>query len=213
LHGTAVLGIETTATGARVRTQSRTQNQTLDCDFLLVAAGAWLPSLLPELHFPVSVERRVLAWFTPDAPQPLADGRMPIFCLDADGGWYGMPTLEGQVKLGHDKHLRQSIDPDAATLLPNAEDAAFLARCPERYLARFQASPAAMKACIYTLSTDHHFLMDWAADRLLAFSCCSGHGFKYAPVYGQIAADLLSGREAPALFRIQRAAIVANRFA
>jgi sarcosine oxidase len=54
-----------------------------------------------------------------------------------------------------------------------------------------------MKPCIYTLSEDHHFLIDRhpAHSNVLIFSCCSGHGFKYAPVYGEIAADMISGRQ------------------
>lgn len=213
LHATSVLGIETLPQGARVRTA----HETLTCDFLIVAAGSWLPKLLPELSFPVSVERRVLAWFSPRIAENLSDGRMPIFCLDADGGWYGMPTPEGSVKIGHDKHLRQQIDPDAPTILPSAEDVSFLSPCVERYLAGFQAQSSATKACIYTLSADHHFLIDRLPgnERVLIFSCCSGHGFKYAPVYGEIAAEMIAGtlRTEQDLFRLERGSVAANRFA
>jgi len=213
LFDTPALAIELLQTSARVRTA----NETLDCDYLIVSAGSWLPKLLPDLAFPVTAERRVLAWFEPFAAEELCDGRMPIFCLDADGGWYGMPTPDGMVKVGHDKHLRQRINPDQATIEPDAQDAAALSPCVERYLSGFHAQPSAMKACIYTISTDHHFLIDRHpdSDRVLIFSCCSGHGFKYAPAYGEIAADLIAGNPRPELdiFRLARGEVAVTRFA
>lgn len=191
-HDTAVRAIEYLQDGVRVRTA----DQVLIADFLVVAAGSWLPKVVPELTFPVSTERRVLAWFDLVAPEPLMDGRMPIFVLDAGGGWYGMPTPDGQVKIGHDKHFEQRIDPDAAPSPAGAQDEAFLAGCVRQFLTGFAAKPAAMKPCIYTISEDHHFLIDRHPEHanVLFFSCCSGHGFKYAPAYGGIAADLIDGR-------------------
>ncbi len=212
LHDTAVLEIEYLREGVRVRTADRT----VTADFLVVAAGSWLPKLLPELAFPVTPERRVLAWFDAKSPQLLTDGRLPIFVLDADGGWYGMPTPNGQVKIGHDKHLRQPIDPEAMPIAANAEDGAFLSRCARQYLVGFHEQPTAMRPCIYTLSEDHHFLIDRhpARENVLIFSCCSGHGFKYAPVYGEIAADLIGGaaRDDLASLRLRRSGNLATRF-
>jgi glycine/D-amino acid oxidase-like deaminating enzyme len=74
--------------GVRVHTGT----ETLTCDILVVAAGSWLPKLVPDLPSSLVVERRVIAWFPPRLEEPLTDGRLPIFCLDADGGWYGMPS-------------------------------------------------------------------------------------------------------------------------
>jgi sarcosine oxidase len=128
-----------------------------------------------------------------------------------------MPTPGGAVKIGHDKHLRQRIDPDRPTTLPDAEDLAVLSPCVERYLSGFAEQPAAMKACIYTIAADHHFLIDRHPDsaNVLIFSCCSGHGFKYAPVYGEIAADLIAGKSRPELdlFRLARGHVPVTRFA
>ena len=73
-----------------------------------------------------------------------------------------------------------------------------------------------MKPCIYTLSEDHQFLIDRhpARENVLIFSCCSGHGFKYAPVYGEIAADLIGGaaRDDLASLRLRRSGNLATRF-
>ena len=212
LHDAAVSAIEYRRDGISVRLAI----EKVTADFLVIAAGSWLPRLLPELEFPVSTERRVLAWYQPLYPEHLIDGRIPIFVLDADGGWYGMPTSEGQLKIGHDKHLRQRIDPDALPIPANATDELFLSRCVTEYLAGFARQPASMKPCIYTLSDDHHFLIDRhpAHANVLVFSCCSGHGFKYAPAYGDIAADLLEGRQRDdlAALHLERSGTAATRF-
>jgi sarcosine oxidase len=120
----------------------------------------------------------------------------PIFVLDADGGWYGMPTPDGRLKIGHDKHLRQQIDPDQLPVSANTEDAMRLSTCIRNYFVGFSEQPCEMKPCIYTLTEDHHFIIDRHPEyaNVLIFSCCSGHGFKYAPAYGEIAADLISGK-------------------
>ena len=107
-----------------------------------------------------------------------------------------MPTPDGRIKLGHDKHLRQEIGPDQLPIGASAEDAVKLSACIRDYFTGFSVQPCEMKPCIYTLTEDHHFVIDRHPEHanVLIFSCCSGHGFKYAPAYGEIAADLVSDK-------------------
>ena len=51
---------------------------------------------------------------------------------------------------------------------------------------------AAAKTCLYTMTPDHDFLIDRlpGAPNIIVASPCSGHGFKFAPVIGEILADL-----------------------
>ena len=194
LHDTRVDGIDPGPNGVAVRTA----NETIEGDILIASAGGWMPKLFPDLALPLSPERRVIAWF--DAAVA-TDGSVPIFCLDGEGGWYGMPTPDGTIKVGHDKHLHQRIDPDNPTLEPDAADAARLSPCVQRYFNGLSSEPAAMKACIYTLTPDKHFVVDRhpAHENIVLFSCCSGHGFKYAPAYGGIAEDFIRGVARPDL--------------
>lgn len=192
LHGTRVIGIDPRPQGVTVRTE----RETIEADVLIVAAGSWLPRLLPGLDLPLQVERRVMAWFQPERNEPLSDGRLPVFCLDGEGGWYGMPTLDGRVKLGHNHHFNERIDPDRPTIEPGEADADKLMDCVARYFRGFEPRPSAMKSCVYTLMPDHNFIIDRHPEHanVIVFSCCSGHGFKYAPDYGTIAADLVAGK-------------------
>jgi sarcosine oxidase len=212
LHNTRVIDVDARAT----RVTIGTQREPITGDFLIVAAGSWLPKLLPELDLSLSAERRVLAWFEPQQSEALDDGRLPIFCMDSDGGWYGMPTPEGKLKLGHDKHLGQRVDPDQGTTAPGEADAARLTPCVDRYFKGFNPQPSAMKTCIYTITPDHHFIIDRhpANANVILFSCCSGHGFKYAPEYGKIALDMVRGKPRPDLdqFRLNRGGSAITRF-
>jgi sarcosine oxidase len=212
LHDTAVLGIEACSDKVEVRTAQ----ETLAGDVVVVAVGGWLPRLLPELQLSLLTERRVVGWFQPKIGAEFSGRGLPIFCLDADGGWYGMPTPDGRIKIGHDKHLRQRIDPDWLPIAPNAEDAAKLSNCIRSYFVGFDEDPCEMKPCIYTLTTDHNFIIDRHPlhSNVLIFSCCSGHGFKYAPVYGEIAADLIAGMPRPELdsFGLVRGGGMVTRF-
>jgi len=51
---------------------------------------------------------------------------------------------------------------------------------------------AAAKTCFYTMTPDHDFIIDRhpGAPNIIVASPCSGHGFKFAPVIGEILADL-----------------------
>jgi len=50
---------------------------------------------------------------------------------------------------------------------------------------------ALTEACTYTMTPDHDYVFDTAADgKVVVLSCCSGHGFKLAPLIGAATADL-----------------------
>ena len=52
--------------------------------------------------------------------------------------------------------------------------------------------------CLYTLTKDEHFVIDWKLDSvntILFVSACSGHGFKFTSVIGEIVADLVIKNE------------------
>jgi sarcosine oxidase len=207
IFNTPVLGIDYSPNAVTVATAE----QTYQCDYLIVAAGSWLTRLLPELGLSLRTERRVLAWHQSLAHEDLTDGRLPAFVLDAGGGWYGMPTPGGRIKIGHDKHLQQQVDPTQPSIAPNAEDAVWLAGIMP-FLRGFAPQPDEMKPCIYTITGDHNFIIDHhpAHANVLLFSCCSGHGFKFAPVYGEIAADMLAGNPRPDLASLRMSRIPAR---
>ena len=66
---------------------------------LVIAAGAWLPKLTPELNLPLTVERNVLFWYEPVAsPEVFEPDRLPVWILEIDDehAFYGFPNVPGQ---------------------------------------------------------------------------------------------------------------------
>lgn len=53
---------------------------------LVLTAGAWLGSLVPDLHLPLQVERESVCWFTPTAdPGSIAADRIPMWVVASEG--------------------------------------------------------------------------------------------------------------------------------
>jgi glycine/D-amino acid oxidase-like deaminating enzyme len=62
----------------------------------------------------------------------------------------------------------------------------------ERYLPGAQGQVTATLTCLYTMTPDKHFVIDMHPhDSRVVYACgFSGHRFKFAPVIGEVLADL-----------------------
>lgn len=163
-------------------------------DAIIVAAGSWAGKLLPEFAGRLAVKRRVVGWFQTDMPRML-----PVICIDNEDGVYGMPAPRGLYKLGLHA-VGGATDPDDVRE-PDEADAALLARQAASLLPQHDPLPMRMARCLYTVTPDENFLIAPSAssERVLLFSACSGHGFKYAPVFGELAEEWLAGKPSPEL--------------
>lgn len=178
--------------------------ETIQAEKVVLAAGAWTTRLLsghpelgprPRLH----VERNWVAWLEPvDGPgsPAFAPGRFPIFIWDRPGelAHYGFPAVRGdlpKVAFHHAGQGQPPQDPDAARPGPTDEQRrALLARLRETIPA-LAGRIAQTSTCLYTNTSDGHFVLDrLAGGRLVLASPCSGHGFKFATVLGEVLADL-----------------------
>lgn len=162
-------------------------------DAVIVAAGAWARTLLPEFAGKLAVKRRVVAWFETPAPKLL-----PVICIDNEDGVYGMPAPRGHYKLGLHAVGGAVDDPDTVCP-PNESDAEMLSEHVRALLPQHNPDPVRMARCLYTVTPDENFLIAPSArhERVLMFSACSGHGFKYAPVFGELAQEWLEGNLSP----------------
>ena len=164
-------------------------------DRLVLAAGPWLPGLVPELGLPLSVERQPLFWFAPTGPaELLAPERLPVYIveLDAAHAFYGFPLLPGQGAKVARHHGGRQADPDSVDRQADEADEEEVRRFIERYLPLANGRRLNAQVCMYTNTPDHHFIVDVhpADGRVVVCSPCSGHGFKFSNVIGSIAADL-----------------------
>jgi sarcosine oxidase len=189
-----VLAVEPHRDGVRVKTA---QGDVL-ASRAIVAAGPWLKSLLPHLPAPIRVTRQVLGWFEPvEAADLFAAERFPVFLLqNPDGVFYGFPTDASGVKVArhiHEHHhLDEAVDPDRHDRTVSAADEAAIRRVLAAHLPAANGRLAAAKTCLYTMAPDGDFILDRLpeCEAIIVASPCSGHGFKFAPVIGEILADL-----------------------
>jgi len=73
-----------------------------------------------------------------------------------------------------------------------SDDEALIRAALAEHLPAANGRLVAAKTCLYTTTPDGHFLIDRlpGASNIIVASPCSGHGFKFAPVIGEILADL-----------------------
>lgn len=185
-----VAGIDREGPACRVRTASGEY----EADRVVVAAGAWAPSLVPELDGVLEVERQVLVWFDPPPESPdcvwaaeWAEGHLVYgFPPDADG-------------------LKMALHHDGRTTTPDAVDRTVTGADIEavRHAVAGVLGPLGevrrSATCLYTNTPDEHFALGPLPGdpRIVVASACSGHGFKFLPATGEAVAALACGEASP----------------
>ena len=192
----AVQGWDAPASEVRVHLQ----NGTITAASLIITAGAWTGNLLRDLHLPLAVKRKVIAWFDPLAPELFAADRIPVFTF-AENAIYGFPSVPGLgVKLA--EHAGGSYLPhaDSPVSPPGAADLDPIAAIAAKYMPKLAGSyPEARSrllrsaTCLYTMTPDEDFIVDRHPEfsNVVFATGFSGHGFKFAPLIAVALADLV----------------------
>jgi sarcosine oxidase len=161
---------------------------------LVIAAGSWLPRLLPKLAAHLWVERSVLFWFEPRGELD-AFTKLPVYIVeDTDRFYYGFPydPTRGLKMAG--LHFGDRVDPDTVDREPSAKDEERVRAWLRLRMPLANGERRRAQVCLYTNSPDSHFIIDRDGQVTYA-SACSGHGFKFATAVGEILADLaMTGR-------------------
>jgi sarcosine oxidase len=167
---------------------------------LVISAGAWIGALLPELHTNFRIERQVLYWFEPIAgTEGFASERCPIHIWQFDGGrfFYGFPDKGAGVKLAF-HHGGEAATAEGVRRTVGPEEIAEIRAAVRRFVPAADGRLLDSVVCLYTNTPDEHFWIDRhpVHPNVLVASPCSGHGFKFAPVIGEMLADMVEGRPA-----------------
>jgi sarcosine oxidase len=185
-HGDAVTLTTTDAAGVSTSTRTRS---------LVAAVGSWAPTLVGDLlaergaRLPaIRVTQEQPAHF----PSRLPDEAWPSFVHWADGDdVYGLLTPGEGVKVGF-HGTGPVVDPDQRDFAPVAAEAARLQAYVERFVPGVDASAPTFISCLYDNSPDEDFVIDRRGPITVATGF-SGHGFKFAPLLGEMLADLATG--------------------
>lgn len=161
---------------------------------LILSLGPWFEDALEQLGVPLRIQRNVQAWFLP-AVNGYKAGVFPSFLLDRAGlpaPLYGFPDFGHGVKAAFHGFGETTTATKVERAIDHDRDVAPIVREMERWMPGSAATFLEAKPCMYSLTPDSHFIMDRHPQYRNVILCggFSGHGFKFAPVMGEIAAGL-----------------------
>jgi len=162
---------------------------------VIVATGSWIGELVPALRSHAVPIKQVVAWYQPADGFVTMPQRMPVFIRDEgeNGSFFGFPAIgvDG-VKVGRHAHFREQIDPNKPNPPVNDADTELLDTFIRRRLPAAAGFRVRSTTCRYTMLPSEDFLIDLLPGdkRVVVASPCSGHGFKFTSVVGEILADL-----------------------
>jgi len=170
-----------------------------------LSVGAWAPAIygetVAEQGLPLHASRRALFWIEPRVPTVVFD-KIPVYIWDmgSKGNFYGFPKQAGSpggVKVAMhfvDSSTQTACTPETVDRTVHDREIAAMQQVLKSRMPELPGKLVAAATCMYTNTPDEHFLVDWhpqAKGKVLLVSPCSGHGFKFCSVMGEIVADLL----------------------
>jgi sarcosine oxidase len=186
--------------GAAVRTNRGTH----EAAHVILTAGSWTNPLLASLGLtlPLTVLQEQLAFFAVRDPEAHDPDRLPLVIHRSPG-----TTSLGSIFPRYDHEgIKVMVDRIGPAVEPANPDRTIDAQLLDR-LRAYAASTLPgttgeileTTSCRFTMTPDEDFIIDRHPEypQVVIASTCSGHGFKFAPVIGQILTDLaLSGETA-----------------
>lgn len=164
---------------------------------VIVAAGSWINDIMPEFDFPLEITRQILFWFRAYEPEQFMPEHFPVFSRETgEHNWYGFPTIDGKtVKIAIHDHGKEVKDPNKIDREVRDEDKGVLPDLIRSYFPGLDPDPVAGKVCTYTNTPKDRFLLGPTskAQNTTVLGGGSGHGFKFAPVLGKLAAESAAG--------------------
>ena len=173
-------------------------SERVSAESVIVTAGAWLTQLV-DVPLPLEISRQVVGWFEPQVAASFTPAALPVFLLATpDNAYYGFPNYNGSGwKAASHLHGRLLERADVKRQDAGPDDETQIRRMVSDYMPDGNGPLLKMQTCMYTSTPDGHFLIDRVANapRIVLASACSGHGFKFAPVIGEILADMAEGKK------------------
>jgi glycine/D-amino acid oxidase-like deaminating enzyme len=166
-----------------------------------MAVGAWTPYLLPFTRNFFRATGQPVFHLKPAQPELFAPERFPVFGADiTTTGYYGFPiNRDGVVKIANHGPGRE-MSPDSAERVVTADDEKNLREFLAATFPSLADAPIVYtRVCMYCDTHDGHFWIarDPEREGLVVAAGDSGHGFKFAPVLGEIIADAVEEKENP----------------
>jgi sarcosine oxidase len=176
------------------RVTVRTTATEYEASRLVLTAGAWAGQLLAGWGAPLRVMRQVPQWFAPRDARLFRRDVFPVFIAELpEGHFYGLPALDAHgVKVARHYGAPELSGPEEVDRHVTEADEAPVRAFLERHLPDAAGPRRRASVCLYTVTPDRHFVLDVHPDHpnVVLAAGFSGHGFKFAPVVGEVLADL-----------------------
>jgi len=173
-------------------------NAKIAADAVVMAAGAWTPYVLPFTNKFFRATGHPVFHFQPRNPELFLPERFPFFGADiATTGYYGFPLNQDVVKIANHGPGRE-MSPDSPERAVTADEEAAARAFLRSTIPTLAEAPIVFtRICLYCDTCDGDFWIASDPDRpgLIIATGDSGHGFKFAPVLGEIIADAVEEKE------------------
>jgi glycine/D-amino acid oxidase-like deaminating enzyme len=177
--------------------------QRISGDAVVMAVGAWTPYILPFTREFFRATGQPVVHLKPRQPDLFVPERFPVFGADiSTTGYYGFPlNPEGVVKIANHGPGREMSPETANRALTSQEEQNLREFLSTTFPTLTDAPIVYSRVCMYCDTNDGHFWFAPDPERpgLIVAAGDSGHGFKFAPVLGEIIADAVEGKPNPLL--------------
>lgn len=191
---------------AKVRGAVVAEDGHIEASEVVLACGAWTPKVYPKLAEALRPSGHPVFHLVPSQPEPFRSERLPVFTADiTTTGYYGFPLhRDGVIKVATHR-LGRAVDPDGPRELKPEDEPELRAFLRESMPGLAEAELVKTRLCLYCDSQDEDFWIarDPELAGLTIASGGSGHGFKFAPVMGEVIAAAVEGAPHPMLDRFR----------
>ena len=177
--------------------------QRISGDVVVVAVGAWTPYVLPFTQKFFRATGQPVFHLKPRQPELFAPERFPVFGADiSTTGYYGFPlNREGIVKIANHGPGREMSPESSKRAVTPQEEQNLREFLSSTFPTLTDAPIVYTRVCMYCDTNDGHFWIAPDPERpgLIVATGDNGHGFKFAPVLGEIIADAVEEKSNPLL--------------
>lgn len=170
-----------------------TDRATYEARRLIITAGPWAGQVLTNMGLGLRVLRKVQLWLGTSDDRTHVSTGFPVFCFVTNGFYYGFPSLDGQsMKIAEHSGEEAAESPEALDRGFYPRDAERVQEFAARHIRGVTTDVQRYSVCMYTMSSDGHFIIDRHPqfENVAIAAGFSGHGFKFAPLIGEVLADL-----------------------
>ncbi len=173
-----------------------TSHRTVKAERVILTQGPWMASIFEELGVKVKITRQTVGWFNGKDLAHFHRSAFPVYAMERDGLFvYGIPSGDSEDLSGVKVACHNPgpvIDPHSPVMPVSTQEEEELKNLAALAFPGANLSLSHFLACKYSNSPDGHFLIDVLPSDppVVLAGGFSGHGFKFAPVIGEILVSL-----------------------